>query len=478
MSLQNYKIRDVIIKTKDKKSISVRYGLTSSFLIREDIFSPYMTAEIDITDTDGLFYNKTIDFNSKGSYITGGEEVIIQIDNITTGESEIKLDTSSSNNNFYVDTTTPIVTKSNKQVGTLRLVTREAIANEISRVSRRYNGTIEETIKRILIEDPDCLKSKKNFNKYLKESDYKTINKYSFIGNIEKPFDVIRKLCAKSVPIIKKGENFKTAGYFFFENLDGMYFVGIDTLLEGKLNKSLEEKYKDDKFAKEVGIPFYRYMEVVDEKVPPLMRIIDKPVVQSRNNILSNLLSGMYGTRIIEYDAFNFSKNEFDLSLNEIYRNSMNHSNENAYTPPEPPLKNDIDFRDRNYSRRIYRISSDHAYAIGDNIDNSFIDKNDTSRYQAESTIRTKLLFSQIVSIQVPVNLDLRVGQIIYCQFPNAISSAQKENVRDVIDVDRMTGKYLITALCHDFSYYDGYGRFPVTKLQLVKDSYRDPEVK
>lgn len=477
MSLQNYKIRDVIIKTKDGESISVRYGLSSSFLIREDIFSPYMTAEIDIIDTDGLFYSKKVNSSGNETYISGGEEVIIQIENYTVDKEPTVLDTINMKNNFYVDTTTPIVTKSNKQLGTLRLVTREALANEISRVSRRYNGTIEETVKRILQTDPECLKSKKEFNKYLNPSDYKTINKYSFIGNIEKPFDVIRKLCAKSVPIIKKGENFKTAGYFFFENLDGVYFVGIDTLLEGKLNKPLERKYKGEKIAKGDGIPFYRYMEVIDKNVPPIMRIIDKPVIQSRNDVLSNLLSGMYGTRIIEYDAFNFKKTEFDLILNDIYKKSMNHSVLDAYTPPEPPLKNDIDFKDRNYSRRVYRIASNHAYAKGDNIENSFIDPNDTSRYQAESIIRTRLLFSQIISIQVPVNLDLRVGQIIYCQFPNAVSSGEKEN-RDIADTTRMTGRYLITALCHDFSYYSGYGRFPVTKLQLVKDSYADPKVK
>lgn len=432
-----------------------------------------MTAEIEITDTDGLFYDKD------GEYVSGGEEVNIQIEAYTTSDSTpVELNTIKSNNSFYVDTTTPVVTKSNLQTGKLRLVTREAIANEISRVIRRYDGTIEETVKRILKTDPEGLKSKKVFNNFLQESDYKTINKYSFIGNIEKPFDVIRKLCAKSVPIITKGESFKTAGYFFFENLDGIYFVGIDTLLQGKLNKPLENKYDKEYNSKGKGIPYYRYMEVIDNSIPPLLRIIGKPIVKSRNDILSSLLSGMYGTRVIEYDSFDFTKTEFNLILENIYRKSMNHSFSEASTAPEAPLSKDSDFQDRTYSRRIYRVTSNHAYGNGTDINDSFVDSKDTSRYQAESIIRTKLLFSQILSIQVPLNLDLRVGQIIYCDLPKAVSNKNKNSIDDVKDTERMSGRYLITALCHDFSYYPGNGRIPVTKLELVKDSYQDSKVK
>lgn len=471
MSLQNYKIKNVILTTKDGKSISLRFGLSSTFLIREDIFSPYMTAEIEITDTDGIFYSKKLNStDSDEVYISGGEEVSISIETQFAGE----IDTIKTNNNFYVDTTTPIVTKSNRQVGTLRLVTREAIINDFSRLSRRYNGTIEETVKKIIKTDSDGLKTKKEYNKFLKESDYKTINKYSFIANIEKPFDLIRKLCPKAVPDIKKLEKFKTAGYFFFENFDGIYFVGIDTLLEGKLNESLKEKYNKDNNSRGVGIPFYRYSESVDKNIPELLRIIGKPVIESRNNVLMNTLSGMYGTRIIEYDTYKFEKKEFNLILDDIYKNSMNHSTLDASTPPESPISKFDEFKDRKFSRRIYRIASNHAYGKGTDLDkDTFISDQDTSRYQAESIIRTQLLFSQILSIQVPLNLDLKVGQIIYCQLPKAVSGSEKE-----IDFDRMSGKYLITALCHDLSYYNGYGRVPVTKLQLVKDSYTDSKVK
>jgi hypothetical protein len=201
VSLKNYKIIEVSITTKNGKEILLNAGLLSNFLIREDIFSPYMTAEIDITDTDGLFYDKRTDINdNNGAYVSGGEKVNIIIETQSVGE----IDTKKTKTEFYVDETTPIVTKSNKQSGTLRLVTKEAIVNECTRLVRRYNGTIEETVKKIILDDIDGLSCKKSYNKYLNPSDYKTLNNYSFIANIEKPFNVIRKLSVKAVPNVSK----------------------------------------------------------------------------------------------------------------------------------------------------------------------------------------------------------------------------------------------------------------------------------
>lgn len=457
MALKNFKINDVIITTKDGKNISIKSGLFSTFVIREDIFSPYMTAQIQVTDTDGLFYDQT----GTRAYINGGEKVSINIETEDSGRTNENFD------GFYVDTTTPIITKSNLQSGVLRLVTREGIINHLTRVSRRYDGTIEETVQKILKDDIDGLTTKKEYNKFLNSSDYKTINKYSFIANIEKPFDVIRKLCPKSVPLSTK-DKFKTAGYFFFENYDGFYFVGIDTLLEGKLNKPLESIYNKAEISKGNGIPYYRYTEIVNKNIPSDLRILNQPIVESKNNLLDSLLSGMYGINVTEYDAYTFERTDTNLTLKDIYKDGLNHSEKGASTAPDFPF-----FENKKYSRRIYRIASNHAYAPSDTLANSKIPEENTSRYQAESTIRSQLLFSQVVSIEVPLNLYLKVGQIIYCEMPNAVSGTEKE-----LDKDRFSGRYLITALCHDFSFNTINGRLGITKLQLVKDSYKDSKVK
>lgn len=460
MALKNFKINDVTLTTKEGKDISLISGLFSTFVIRENIFSPYMTAEIQVTDVDGLFTQQTTTKN----YITGGEKVNIRIE--TEDNSSGALDTRASLNEFYVDTTTPTTTKSNLQTGLLRLVTKEAVVNQLTRLGSRYNGTIEETVRKIILDDRDGLKSGKKYNQYITPSDYKTINKYSFIANLEKPFDVIRKLCPKAVPASTK-EKFNTAGYFFFENFDGLYFVGIDTLLTGKLNKSLENKYNKQENSKGKGIPYYRYVETVDKNIPSDLRIIGMPVIESKTDLLDSLMSGMYGVNVTEFDSFTFERTETNLTLKDIYQSGLNHAEESS-TPPDFPL-----FDGRKFSRRIYRIKSDHAYGTGDDLGNTFIDKNDISRYQAQSIIRSKLLFSQVVSIQVPLNFDLKVGQIIYCEMPKASSGTDKE-----IDRERFTGKYLITALCHDMSFNEVNGRVGITRLQLVKDSYKDSKVK
>lgn len=463
MALKNFKINDVTLTTKDGKDISLLSGLFSTFVIRENIFSPYMTAEIQITDADGLFYNQT----DTKSYINGGEKINIRVE--TENNISGKIDTYETNNEFYVDTTTPIITKSNRQSGLLRLVTKEAIVNQLTRLGSRYDGTIEETIRKIILEDKTGLQTKKNYNKYLSQSDYKTINKYSFIANLEKPFDVIRKLCPKAVPSSTK-EKFNTAGYFFFENFDGLYFVGIDTLLKGKLNEkneSLKSIYNKIETSKGEGIPYFRYVETVDDKIPSDLRILNQPIVESKSDLINSLMSGMYGVNVTEFDSFTFERTETNLTLRDIYQSGLNHTEESR-TSPDFPL-----FDGRKFSRRIYRIRSNHAYGVGTNLDDSLIDPKDISRYQAQSIVRSKLLFSQIVSIEVPLNFNLKVGQIIYCEMPNATTGTTKEP-----DVDRFSGKYLITALCHDMSFNQYNTRVGITKLQLVKDSYKDPKVK
>jgi hypothetical protein len=186
-----------------------------------------------------------------------------------------------------------------------------------------------------------------------------------------------------------------------------------------------------------------------------------------------SLLSGMYGINVTEFDAYTFKRTDSNLVLRDIYKNGMQHSISDASTAPDYSLNDELERMGKKYSRRVYRIKSNHAYGRGDSLENTFIDDKDTSKYQAQSIIRNQLLFSQVVSIQVPVNLDLRVGQMIYCEFPRAVSGATKQK-----DQNRMSGKYLITALLHDFSYYPDRGRIPVTKLELVKDSYGDSKVR
>jgi hypothetical protein len=80
---------------------------------------------------------------------------------------------------------------------------------------------------------------------------------------------------------------------------------------------------------------------------------------------------------------------------------------------------------------------------------------------QAKSLARYNLLFTQALNILIPCNINLKVGDIIYCEFPEMNAGNSKE-------IDSQTsGYYLIRELRHHFSANQN-----TTSLRLMRDSY------
>ena len=87
----------------------------------------------------------------------------------------------------------------------------------------------------------------------------------------------------------------------------------------------------------------------------------------------------------------------------------------------------------------------------------------DQAVYQSQASARYSALFSQLCEITVPMNLNLRVGQVIQLEKPrlNIEKSTQKGK-------DSNAGKYMIVRLAHDFGSASG----DYTGISMVRDSY------
>jgi len=79
----------------------------------------------------------------------------------------------------------------------------------------------------------------------------------------------------------------------------------------------------------------------------------------------------------------------------------------------------------------------------------------------AKSFARYNLLFTQALNILVPLNVNLKVGDVIYCEF-KAIEGGEA-NFAD----PEMSGNYLIRELRHSFVPNQN-----TTSLKLMRDSY------
>jgi hypothetical protein len=85
----------------------------------------------------------------------------------------------------------------------------------------------------------------------------------------------------------------------------------------------------------------------------------------------------------------------------------------------------------------------------------------DPYRYQSQAIMRYNILFTQTLSMVVPLNTNLHAGDVVTCNFPK-ISRGDK----DEYDKDQ-SGLYMIKELCHHFDTNASY-----TSMKLIRDTY------
>ena len=107
-------------------------------------------------------------------------------------------------------------------------------------------------------------------------------------------------------------------------------------------------------------------------------------------------------------------------------------------------------------SRVMFRMSDHGALEKGAGLETSGRDHAD----MAKSFSRYNLLFTQAINILVPLNNDLKVGDIITCEFPLKDGDAKEMD-------PEISGNYLIRELRHHFTANQNS-----TSLKLMRDSY------
>ncbi len=248
------------------------------------------------------------------------------------------------------------------------------------------------------------------------------VNK-KFTGNVT--FDTIQWLCPKAQ---SSNKNF---GFLFYETLDGYNFRSIEKLLKEKA-----EVY-----------------EKLDRPVESPFRIIENSLNES-NDIGHNCRMGMYANKTIYIDLENETYKEEEFKITEI--------KPKLKKPPKLPDK----LEDKP-TRLMFRILDQGALQKG-STKKDVEKRNELAVYQNKSYIRNNLLFSQSLSISVPLNPELRAGQILNLKFPLKKGDGAKETHSYGSDkTNDPSGKYLISELRHLIG--GGKGE---TQLTLIRDTF------
>ena len=375
----------------------------------ESIESPSISMTISFIDIDQVIGRKGI---------TGGEyiDLIVKVDDEDADDFKITAE----KQKMMLNSVRNMVTESNKQVATLEFVSVETIVNETARVNKKYTGNISDTVVELLVGDSKGIGTSKTLFGP-KENDRAT-NSYSFVGNLKRPFDTIQWLCPKAQ---SSTDDF---GFLFYETLDGYHFRSIKSLLE---QDAITYQQTDAQ-----GIS---------------NKILQNNLNQS-NDIGMNMRMGMYANRTIYVDIENQNTDVVDFKASELKLNKP------------ATLLTGIE----NYPTRLMVRVDDVGVAQKGSKKEDEQPKSELARYQNKSYIRNNLLFSQSLSISIPLNTTLRAGFALDIRLPlkqengdAAVDSYGNERSNDP------SGRYLIAELRHLIG--GGKGE---TQLKLVRDVF------
>jgi hypothetical protein len=430
------------IESRDgKKTVDVRLG-TVSIDYYEDIFSPNITATIVVVNTGNTVPKSDNQGNSdlvcmvpdgemqsiyQGLPLRGGERVTLKIAGNSPTNPGLDFATDLENN-LYVSKIGNVLSENQREVFVAHLTSKEAIINETVSVTKKYDSPISTSAENIIEE---FIRTKKPV-----EID-KSSNKYAFLGNSRKPFSILVTLASKAVPEISKED--ATAGFVFFQTKDGFFFKSLDSLITKEpkatytyteINRSRDQRDND------FNILTYN--------------------TSSNQKLLENLRMGAFATERVVFDPLTFEITFQDHTQDE-YGKGMKNLGEKI-TSPKFSFSDSAELDlGKIPSRTVFSIKD-----IGTFNPNVSTDQNaDTLKFQAQALVRYNSLFTQVLSVTVPSNTNLRAGDIIECLFPKTTTSTKKEFDQ------QQSGLYMIKALCHHFDTEGSY-----TSMKLIRDTF------
>lgn len=426
-------IDKLIIHSHEGKSIDVSGGVANLFYY-ESVLENCVKATVVIADTgygDSKLNNLGI---IAGLPIRGGEKVYLKFSDLYGNQIEFDNDVKP----FYINRVRDKFTDGTKTVFTIDLCTREYLYNEFveNLATSKYSGKISDTVRRILIES---LKTKKQI--YVDE----TLNSEVIYGNHLRPLELCTELATHSIPSKVSGANGKIAGYFLYENRNGMFFKSIDKLLEPPSASGL-----------------YKYIHTGSDALPSgYTGLISKFEEHIYIDLQDQMRRGTWGfkTEIFDY----LQEKDQDTPV-EVVTSSTQQGVAKLATGPKSKYQNLGEFSNV-ATKRVFGVKDSGINVDGINVNEQLQKSKDenfkTSDIIAQSKMRYNQLFTIKVDVIIPGNYDLYAGRLIQCDFKPTSSQIN-------VDKDeRLSGIYMIADLCHRLDPKETY-----TKLTLVRETY------
>jgi hypothetical protein len=417
------------------------------FNIYEDIYSPTMSFDATMTDSNGLI--------ERFPFV--GEELVAVSFRIPTDKKTFQKIFS-----IYKVSNRKEQGERN-EVYTIHGISLEAVVNMNSTVDNSFVGRpFSEMVKSVYKEYFNNSTKKtagKPFLTYDKNLFVEeTFGNHSIVSPLSTPFDFI-KYCAKH----SQSPKYVESDYVFFENDDGFNFRTISSLLE---QDSVEDYYLSDPAAKRDQ----------NSKVKEHQIIRSLSYDEFEFDTMESMASGLYDNEVSVIDPV--LKRFQSTSLN--YHYTKNFTNVN---------KNKSSFTNRNKFTSNFSIYKDfdgssHARYIVSNLSNKAYNQTSYIKDRSESDpvaqypfVRHKFLnhlvskLSQVntkftLNMVIPGDPNRKVGDIIRLFVPQRSASQEFTKQYNFLYGEKEP-RFLVTAVHHNYAYEDDTY---MTTLEIVKD--------
>jgi len=429
-------IKELLISSGQSNSSADVSVITPDFRYYESVLSNVTTCSMVLTET-GYSMSGNDNIASQGLLdglpIRGGERVDISIEDNYGNTLTLK-------EGMYVNRIRNAQPGTQSDFYMLDLCSKEHFANEQSRVVQRYEGKISDNITKILKE--------------VLKTDIKTLNidstaiEYNFIGNDRKPLYVCTWLASKSVPIGTSSGTGNSvggaAGYLFYQTRDGFHFKSIDKIFEQTPTK----KFLYNNISQPASSGY-------DAKI--LSYNIDRDV-----DMKENMSLGTYNNRSIFFDMFSMNYKVVNYDIGDQKDKLSTAGKKFASTQVA-----------REFTQSPTRLFS-HVLDVGtiprgttsDAQLKNWNENQTSSNYDAErSMVQSVMRYNQLFSIQtnitIALDLSIKAGDLIYCEFPQLKGGGNKESNSE------SSGIYMVAHVCHRVTPEDSF-----SSLTLVRDSF------
>ena len=425
---------EIAIESLSGDSISLT-GSTFSIDYFEDILEPAVTMQITLNGS----YNLVSELP-----IRGGEKVSIELE-LASGTFMKEMYVYKASSGDFQKQTGAVI---------LHLTSKYSLINEGSRCIRRYSDTvpIDEHVKNIL---KNTLKVPDDRINDIEQ----TSNTYGFFGNMKKPLQVCQWLCPKGISAYgvsgvsgkvgtHRGQAKGTAGFFFYENVDGFHFRSIDSLVS---DSRIQDQSADGEDIITYSSKGFGGIDanLLENNFQIINHFMDRNIDVKRAFAI-----GLYKNVSYIYDTLNHQVSYYGYNFKDELGDS--HLGQDDIHDPSSMFTEIA-----NRPTRIISRTTDHGVLDKDGLHQGKKESGRDTADMSKSFSRYNLLFTQALNILVPCNLDLKVGNVIKCELPRIQEGQSRE-----IDL-QLSGYYIIKEVRHHIEVGE-----ITTSLKLIRDSY------